>query len=104
MQRMALSSNSGGSSSKSNILPTENVVCSSSVMASEAAERLISSNTEGAISINNVNSSVISNCPQHELSIDCNVSTVNEHKDNQTLESNSCTCNTTCVNGSETNI
>ncbi|XP_069968410.1 calcium/calmodulin-dependent protein kinase type 1 isoform X3 [Bactrocera oleae] len=104
MQRMALSSNSGGSSSKSNILPTD-VVCSSNVVTSEAAERIISSNTEEAICISNVNSSINVNCSLHELSTDYNVSTVNERKDNQPLESNSCKCNSTaCVNGSETNM
>uniref|UniRef100_A0A0K8TXV6 Calcium/calmodulin-dependent protein kinase type 1 n=1 Tax=Bactrocera latifrons TaxID=174628 RepID=A0A0K8TXV6_BACLA len=49
MQRMALSSNSGCSSSKSNILPTGNIVRNSSVVTSEEAERLINSNTEEAI-------------------------------------------------------
>lgn len=105
MQRMALSSNSGCSSSKSNILPTGNVVCSSSVVTSVEAERLISGNTEEAIRRKNVNSSSNSSSSPHELSTDYNVSIANERIDNQPLESNNCKCNSpACVNGSETHM
>ncbi|XP_039968230.1 calcium/calmodulin-dependent protein kinase type 1-like [Bactrocera neohumeralis] len=105
MQRMALSSNSGCSSSKSNILPTGNVVCSGSVVTSEEAERLISSNSEEAIRRKNVNSSSNSSSSPHELSTDYNVSIANERKDNQPLGSNNCKCSSpACVNGSETHL
>ncbi|XP_011192174.1 calcium/calmodulin-dependent protein kinase type 1 isoform X3 [Zeugodacus cucurbitae] len=108
MQRMALSSNSGGGSSKSNMLATESVVSSSSVGASDTTESLSSSNTEGAISLNNVNSSTNSSCSksgQHEDSTECNATNVKECKDNRPMESNSCKSSTTaCVNGSESNI
>ncbi|XP_023158780.1 calcium/calmodulin-dependent protein kinase type 1 isoform X2 [Ceratitis capitata] len=103
MQRMALSSNSGDSSSKSNILPSDKTLnCSSSSTDSALAENVIGIKLEGAVFTSDASNFGACSKPEQlvPISTSNNSLFVIAKTENQQLR-NKKTNSTACVNGSE---